>query len=75
MGKDVLSVYETKTFSLVDKKSLKVENLMDFNWSQTDPIISLFVSETKGGQQPARIQLMFYSTVLFILNLCSLMDL
>ncbi|KAG5142424.1 hypothetical protein JHK82_018119 [Glycine max] len=40
MGKNILSVYEAETFSLVDKKSLKVENIMDFCWSPTDPIIS-----------------------------------
>ncbi|XP_020206252.1 eukaryotic translation initiation factor 3 subunit B [Cajanus cajan] len=57
MGKNVLSVYETETFSLVDKKSLKVENIMDFSWSPNDPIISLFVPEMGGGNQPARVSL------------------
>ncbi|MCH85443.1 eukaryotic translation initiation factor 3 subunit B-like, partial [Trifolium medium] len=57
MGKNVLSVYETENFSLVDKKSIKVENIMDFSWSPTDPIISLFVPETGGGNQPARVSL------------------
>lgn len=59
MGKNILSVYETETFSLVDKKSLKVENIMDFSWSPTDPIIALFVPETGGGNQPARVSLCF----------------
>jgi len=59
MGKNVLSVYETETFSLVDKKSLKVENIMDFCWSPTDPIIALFVPEMGGGNQPARVSLFF----------------
>lgn len=53
----MLSVYETETFSLVDKKSLKVENIMDFCWSPTDPIIALFVPEMGGGNQPARVSL------------------
>ncbi|MED6173881.1 Eukaryotic translation initiation factor 3 subunit B [Stylosanthes scabra] len=57
MGKNVLSVYETETFSLVDKKSLKVENIMDFSWSPTDPIIALYVPEMGGGNQPARVSL------------------
>jgi translation initiation factor 3 subunit B len=57
MGKNVLSVYETERFSLVDKKSIKVENIMDFSWSPTDPIISLFVPESGGGNQPARVSL------------------
>jgi uncharacterized protein with WD repeat len=61
MGKNVLSVYETENFSLVDKKSIKVENIMDFSWSPTDPIISLFVPESGGGNQPARVNFCFPS--------------
>jgi translation initiation factor 3 subunit B len=48
LGKNIISVYETNTFSLLDKKSLKIENVVDFSWSPTDPIISLFVPETGG---------------------------
>ncbi|KAL4395139.1 hypothetical protein AHAS_Ahas02G0222100 [Arachis hypogaea] len=43
------------TFSLVDKKSLKVESVMDFSWSPIDPILALFVPELGGGNQPARV--------------------
>ncbi|XP_044985379.1 eukaryotic translation initiation factor 3 subunit B-like [Hordeum vulgare subsp. vulgare] len=57
LGKNVISVYETETFSLIEKKSLKVENVVDFSWSPTDPIISLFVPELGGGNQPARVSL------------------
>ncbi|KAK8445414.1 hypothetical protein SEVIR_9G321100v4 [Setaria viridis] len=57
LGKNIISVYETDTFSLLDKKSLKVENVVDFSWSPTDPIISLFVPEMGGGNQPARVSL------------------
>ncbi|KAK2643511.1 hypothetical protein Ddye_025274 [Dipteronia dyeriana] len=57
LGKNMISVYETETFSLIDKKSLKVENVMDFNWSPTDPILSLYVPELGGGNQPARVSL------------------
>ncbi|KAF5743376.1 hypothetical protein HS088_TW09G01444 [Tripterygium wilfordii] len=57
LGKNMISVYETETFSLVDKKSLKVENVLDFSWSPTDPIIALFVPELGGGNQPARVSL------------------
>ncbi|XP_065850558.1 eukaryotic translation initiation factor 3 subunit B-like [Euphorbia lathyris] len=57
VGKNMISVYETETFSLVDKKSLKVENVLDFSWSPTDPIIALFVPELAGGNQPARVSL------------------
>ncbi|GMH04540.1 hypothetical protein Nepgr_006380 [Nepenthes gracilis] len=55
IGKNVISVYEAETFSLIDKKSIKVENVMDFSWSPTDPILALFVPEI--GNQPARVSL------------------
>ncbi|KAL8214149.1 hypothetical protein R6Q57_003598 [Mikania cordata] len=57
MGKNLISVYETETFGLIDKKSIKVENVMDFSWSPTDPIFSIFVPELGGGNQPARVSL------------------
>ncbi|KAJ0973162.1 hypothetical protein J5N97_021121 [Dioscorea zingiberensis] len=57
IGKNVISVYETETFTLIDKKSLKVENVVDFSWSPTDPILALFVPELGGGNQPARVSL------------------
>ncbi|XP_071689983.1 eukaryotic translation initiation factor 3 subunit B-like [Rutidosis leptorrhynchoides] len=57
MGKNVISVYETETFSLIDKKSIKVENVMDFSWSPTEPKFALFVPELGGGNQPARVSL------------------
>ncbi|KAI3936147.1 hypothetical protein MKX01_021427 [Papaver californicum] len=57
LGKNVISVYETETFTLIDKKSLKVENVLDFSWSPADPIIALFVPELGGGNQPARVNL------------------
>ncbi|XP_031262731.1 eukaryotic translation initiation factor 3 subunit B-like isoform X1 [Pistacia vera] len=57
LGKNAISVYETETFTLIDKKSLKVENVMDFSWSPTDPILALFVPELGGGNQPARVSL------------------
>lgn len=57
IGKNAVSVYETETFSLIDKKSLKVESVMDFSWSPTDSILALFVPELGGGNQPARVSL------------------
>jgi len=57
IGKNAISVYETDTISLLDKKSIKVENVMDFSWSPTDPILSLFVPEGGGGNQPAKVSL------------------
>ncbi|KAI3862385.1 hypothetical protein MKW92_010092 [Papaver armeniacum] len=57
IGKNVISVYETENFSLIDKKSLKVDNVLDFSWSPADPIIALFVPELAGGNQPAKVSL------------------
>lgn len=64
MGKNVISVYETETFSLIDKKSLKVENVMDLCWSPTDPILALFVPEMGGGNQPARVSAVVWNYLL-----------
>ncbi|XP_057550220.1 eukaryotic translation initiation factor 3 subunit B-like [Amaranthus tricolor] len=55
IGKNTVYVYETETFSLIDKKSIKVENVMDFSWSPTDSILALFVPEL--GNQPAKVSL------------------
>ncbi|XP_076922037.1 eukaryotic translation initiation factor 3 subunit B-like [Bidens hawaiensis] len=57
LGKNMISVYDTETFGLIDKKSIKVDNVMDFSWSPTDPIFALFVPELGGGNQPARVSL------------------
>ncbi|KAM0010303.1 putative transcription factor WD40-like family [Helianthus debilis subsp. tardiflorus] len=57
LGKNAISVYETEKFKLIDKKSIEVENVMDFCWSPTDSIFALFVPELGGGNQPARVSL------------------
>nr|GEU82293.1 eukaryotic translation initiation factor 3 subunit B-like [Tanacetum cinerariifolium] len=56
-GKNVISVYKTKTFSIIDKKDIKVENVMDLCWSPTDCIFALYVPELNGRNQPARVYL------------------
>ncbi|RLM87570.1 eukaryotic translation initiation factor 3 subunit B-like [Panicum miliaceum] len=58
LGKNTISIYETDTFSLIDKKPLKIENVVDFCWSPTDPMVALFVPEMGGGNHPARVSLM-----------------
>ena len=58
IGKNTVFVYETETFSLIDKKSIKVENVMDFSWSPTDSILALFVPEL--GNQPAKVSPVFF---------------
>ncbi|KAF8380666.1 hypothetical protein HHK36_028156 [Tetracentron sinense] len=57
IGKNVISVYETESFTLIEKKSLKVENVMDCSWSPADSILALFVPELGGGNQPAKMSL------------------
>ncbi|KAL9246100.1 hypothetical protein vseg_019678 [Gypsophila vaccaria] len=52
---NVVSVYETETFTLIVKNSIKVENFMEFGWSPTNAILALFVSEL--GNQPAKVSL------------------
>ncbi|XVF37250.1 hypothetical protein REPUB_Repub19eG0130400 [Reevesia pubescens] len=57
LGKNMIYAYERETFTLIDKKSLKVENVVDFCWSPTDSILALFVHELGGGNQPTRVSL------------------
>ncbi|KAF6198747.1 hypothetical protein GE061_006769 [Apolygus lucorum] len=56
IGQDVLSIYETPSFGLLDKKSVKLMGIRDFAWSPTDNILAYWVSEMK--DVPARVVLM-----------------
>lgn len=53
---DLLQVYETPSFGLVDKKSIRIKGIRDFNWSPTDNIISYWTPEEENT--PARVVLM-----------------
>lgn len=77
MGKNILSVYETETFLLVGKKSIKAENAVDFSWSPTDTILALFAHESGSDNQPARVSIyMFHLTGCFhLLSQYSLVEL
>lgn len=57
IAKNAINVYEIDTMSLLDKKTLKVDNVMDFNKSPTYPILALFVLEGGGGNQLAKVSL------------------
>ncbi len=50
-----LSVYETPSFGLLDKKSIKVAGMRDFSWSPTENILGYWVAEDK--DVPARVTL------------------
>ncbi|XP_063444701.1 eukaryotic translation initiation factor 3 subunit B-like [Mytilus trossulus] len=52
---DTLSVYETPSFGLLDKKSLKITGVRDFSWSPTDNLIAYWVPEDQNV--PARVTL------------------
>ena len=57
MGTGVISAYEAPEMTLVDKKSIKLEGVVDFCWSPADPILAAFQPEQGGGNQPARVSL------------------
>jgi translation initiation factor 3 subunit B len=41
LSEDTISVYETPSMNLVDKKSIRIEGVKDFSWSPSDHIIRL----------------------------------
>ncbi|CAB4054130.1 EIF3B [Lepeophtheirus salmonis] len=55
ISEGVLSVYETPSCGLLDKKSIKVPGMMKFSWSPTDNILGYWVAEDK--DVPARVTL------------------
>ena len=55
MSTDTLSIYETPSFGLLEKKSIKIKSLKDFAWSPTDSMISYWTCEE--GDMPARVTL------------------
>jgi len=57
MTKDgALSVYETPSFGLLDKKSIKVSGMRDFSWSPSNNTLAYWVAEDK--DVPARVVLL-----------------
>ncbi|XP_055386757.1 eukaryotic translation initiation factor 3 subunit B [Condylostylus longicornis] len=57
MGTNVIHIYETPSFYLLDMKSIKIPQLMSFSWSPTDNIIAYWVAETE--QVPAKVALVY----------------
>ncbi|KAJ1567789.1 Translation initiation factor 3 subunit b [Cladochytrium tenue] len=56
-GKEgAIFVYETPRMGLVDKKSIKVDNLRAFDWSPGDNYLSYWTAEV--GEIPARVTVM-----------------
>ncbi|KAJ8897933.1 hypothetical protein PR048_003291 [Dryococelus australis] len=56
IGTDMLSVYGTPSFGLLDKKSIKIPGIRDFSWSPTDNVLAYWVAEDK--DVPARVTLL-----------------
>lgn len=52
---DVLSIYETPSFGLLDKKSLKIPGIRNFSWSPVSNILAYWVAEDTNV--PARVTL------------------
>ncbi|TPX53593.1 hypothetical protein SeMB42_g00687 [Synchytrium endobioticum] len=48
-----ISIYETPSMGLLDKKSIKIENLTSFGWSPGDHLIAYWTPDT--GNIPARV--------------------
>ena len=53
--KNTISVYEAPDMHLLDKKSIKLENVQDFLWSPSDEIFAAYQGER--GDQPAKISI------------------
>jgi len=56
LGTDMLMVYETPGFGLLEKKSIKIQAVKDFSWSPTDNTLAYWVPEN--GDVPARVTLL-----------------
>jgi len=56
LATDSLLVYETETFTLLEKKSIKIQHISDFEWSPVNNLVSYCVQEDK--TVPARVVLM-----------------
>lgn len=56
LGEGAIHIYETETFFLLDKKSIKIPGIRGFSWSPTDNIIAYWVAEQT--DVPAKVTLM-----------------
>ncbi|XP_002736509.1 eukaryotic translation initiation factor 3 subunit B-like [Saccoglossus kowalevskii] len=56
MAIDSLSVYEVPSFGLLDKKSIKIEDIRDFSWSPSDYMLAYWTPEN--SDIPARVTLL-----------------
>ena len=57
MTEDAIQVYSTTDFKLLDKKSIKLPGVREFQWSPSQNIIAAYIPGKDGGDTPARIVL------------------
>ncbi|KAJ6219776.1 hypothetical protein RDWZM_005588 [Blomia tropicalis] len=55
ISNDSLYIYETETFSLLEKKSMKINGIQNFSWSPSQNILAYWVAEDQNV--PARVAL------------------
>ncbi|RWS22359.1 Eukaryotic translation initiation factor 3 subunit B-like protein, partial [Leptotrombidium deliense] len=55
VSQDMLSIYETPSMMLLDKKSMKIPGIRNFSWSPSQNILAYWVAEDK--DVPARVTL------------------
>ena len=73
-GEHAILVYELPNMQLLEKKSIKIENLQEFQWSPSNNYIACWVPEE--ANIPARVTIMEIPsrTVLRIMNLFNVTD-
>lgn len=54
--KDSISVYETPSFGLLDKKSVKISGVKEFSWSPSENVIAYWIAEN--NDVPAKVSIM-----------------
>lgn len=56
-GKTMISIYQTPDMGLLEKKSLQMENVVDFHWSPKEALMCVYQGEGSSGNLPARVSL------------------
>jgi translation initiation factor 3 subunit B len=57
LSDDTISVYETPSMQLLDKKSFKLPGVKDFQWSPSNNVIACYIPGQEVGDKPARVLL------------------
>lgn len=55
LSKNTISVYQAPDMGLLDKRSVKLEGIQEFQWSPSEPLIAAYTTEQ--GNLPARVVL------------------